>query len=215
MGFQGITWQDIYNFDVGDEFHYTLTASGGGQKIIKTVLAKTSYGNDTVVYTVEHCYQGDGPTGWYSGRDTIIERYNFQSLGMEYWAGHLPLEVDHIVHDGNQYSLLTDRFIGRDQVGYIWGTVCFLQDSCCTGCPGWEYPSGYQYYATGLGNFSSHYYEISEYGTQYFYNYLVYYKKGTETWGTPVATDCDAVIGINEKRSFRKVGPKIASLVMF
>jgi hypothetical protein len=199
MGFHGITWQDIYNYDIGDEFHYTLSATTAGEHSIKIVIDKTAYGYDSVVYTFAHCYQGTGSTGYWSGYDTITEKYNFHSLGMNYWAAHLPMEVNHGDYGGNQYHILPYYFSGRGLNGYSWGTVCFYGDSCWNACPTWEYPHGYEEYVVGLGNTSHYYSEMGSNGNMYMHYDLVYYKKGSETWGTPVATDCEELVGIYKK----------------
>jgi len=52
-GVQNLTWQEVYNYAVGDEFHFAGWATTAGWFKIYKVLARTDYGNDSVKYTME------------------------------------------------------------------------------------------------------------------------------------------------------------------
>ncbi|HZX62813.1 MAG TPA: hypothetical protein VFE66_06340 [Bacteroidales bacterium] len=94
LGIQDLTWQEIYNFDVGDVFHYTLSSNGGGIRTIKKVLSKTTFGNDSITYTMEHCekiFEGIPPY-YETVHDTINVTYSFASTPDNILLSRLPDE---------------------------------------------------------------------------------------------------------------------------
>ena len=108
VGIQDLTWQEIYNFDVGDVFHYLLYA-GGAEAIIYKVLSKTNYGSDSVSYIMEHCSLFRGPS--YPGHDTIITthdtvvtKYVFTPTQDNTWLSRLPGEFYRVASYANVYS---------------------------------------------------------------------------------------------------------------
>src|ERR1035437_5801872 len=50
-------------------------------------------------------------------------------------------------------------------------------------------------YTEGLGLTSRHYKYTDPPSGEHMDEYLVYYKKGSETWGTPIAPDCSVLLG--------------------
>jgi hypothetical protein len=200
IGVQNLTWPEIYNFDVGDVFHYSWYAGGTGAIIYK-VLSKTSYGSDSVSYTMEHCSLFEGPS--YPGHDTIITAHD--TVVITYilaptqdnsWLSRLPAEFLRQGNDPytNSYSMFSsdNRRVKSVSDDFVYTPVSENSDTC------WRV-NNYslltkQNYTEGLGMTMNYFYD-SNMG-QYEQD-LVYYKKGTDTWGTPVSTDCTSLIGIS------------------
>lgn len=204
IGLQDLAWQQVYDFNVGDEFHY----SGGDGWInsyyysdleIYHVLEKTSYGNDSVKYVMEYCRKDTTyiPKGSTTVHDTITMTYNFQQLANTNasWFTRLPeefLNQDNIADFyktnfayGNRQTKSV-RFAAYMMWSYSPGCWVYLGQPGC-----WEIFQHENHYSEGLG--STYYYEecYSNYMlTHTKWNYLEYFRKGSETWGTPVALDC-------------------------
>jgi hypothetical protein len=203
-GIQDLTWQQIYDFNVGDEFDY----SGGEVWIysyfyfkdeIYHVLEKTTYGNDSVKYVMEYCRKDSTyiPKGSSSVHDTISVTYNFLQLANTNasWFTKLPEEFF------NQYNLadsykINFAYNNRQTKSVKFGAYtvdwffphCWIyeiQPAC------WEIFQSENQYVNGLG---LAYYDEECYAnyvhTHTKWNYLKYFRKGSETWGTPVASDC-------------------------
>jgi hypothetical protein len=205
MGVQDLTWQEINNFDVGDVFHYLLSSVGTVSTIYK-VLSKTSYGNDSVSYTMEHCSLSEGPS--YPGHDTIITvhdtiiaKYFFTPSQDNTWLSRLPGEYFTYFGYADDYtfSMFADKnrrvkSRGDDYV-YTWiynGDTCWRNSEKMNAFTIYK-----QKYTEGLGKTMDYYYDYNEGQPQHYEEDLVYYKKGTATWGTPVSTDCTSLIGIS------------------
>jgi hypothetical protein len=202
-GLQAIDWKNIYDFEVGDEFHYWGDYNiGPDWKYIKRVLAKYIYGNiDSVSYVMEYCrrkHLPQPPPNIVTSHDTITETYNFITLSNDYSIKRLPEEF---VHDGYLMPSVYERYLdfnNRQTQAITYDVMSF--DSC------WfyytfEYIPVVKHYAEGLGQTAYYYNDPYSY-----YNpvqeYLQYYKKGLETWGTPVAADCEALFeSINQKEN--------------
>ena len=201
IGFQGMTWHDIYNFDVGDEFHYTgYTPSQFGvhidadhYKIIRRILAKeVSPDNYFVTYNMASC-RDDIITGFSYQHlfinDTIIETYPYDSILSTSSINWLP-EI--FTWWNYHYSAASQNLVpgkaSYHQVGDYY-TCCWKVSP--------DYPKYYSdemEYSPGLG-------QVYTSNTNVWYNFfyhpyqqLVYYKKGNEEWGTKVAADCDGLL---------------------
>jgi hypothetical protein len=209
-GLQDLTWQQIYDYNIGDEFHY----SGGEYHPINypdmyvnysydiyQVLGKTSFGNDSVKYVMEYCHKD---TTWFSGlvtktHDTITVSYNFAQLATSnsYWFSKLPQEFfnqDNVAFDYKQNFELDGR------QNKFFKTGAYMTTPLFPGCWGYNVqPDCFTIflsenkYTDGLGH--SHYQDDcfnSMTGAHIHskWNNLVYFTKGSETWGNPVATDC-------------------------
>jgi len=202
MGTQDFGWKDVYNYQVGDLFHYhghhtALNTSGGVSTTwisIKKVLTKTIHGNnDSVTYTLEHCKRVQVVSTGVSTDtyDTITERHNFVTLANDSSILRMPDEFirANIYSSGydrkiNNYLSRQTKEIDNDKYRYI--------NNC------WVIPEGASivndWYSVGLG-VSEYYKQNSSFIED---EALSYYKKGSETWGTPVATDCNTLVSVEE-----------------
>ena len=203
IGLQDFGWRDVYDFAIGDQFHYGgrfSTFSGGATvKKILTVLGKTVYGNhDSVDYVMQQCirFESGPPSGVSTSFDTITTRYNFVQLDTLEQFMALPNELIPNGYMGsgpsaNRYSRRSGDFNQRqvkttEPDTYAYNT--FIPG--CWSIAIWEMWK-IREYAPGLG---CTYIENMEQGYDN-REVLVYFKKGGETWGTPVATDCNALVG--------------------
>jgi len=79
-GVQEITWKEIYDFEIGDIFHYYYSYGSPVSMYnyrIETVLEKTIKGNfDSVIYTIDRCIRTYAQGGPYNYHDTITETYD-------------------------------------------------------------------------------------------------------------------------------------------
>ncbi|HZX62812.1 MAG TPA: T9SS type A sorting domain-containing protein [Bacteroidales bacterium] len=65
-------------------------------------------------------------------------------------------------------------------------------------------------YTEGLGKILGYYFEFNESQPQHLEEDLVYYKKGSETWGIPIATDCFMLVGISPAAGKKVITVRIA-----
>jgi hypothetical protein len=204
-GDQNLMYKEIYSFSPGDEFHTDYVADkgphwGGSQtKTINKVLsAFWNSTHDTVIYQVSRLV--DDWSGWYDlphyyTLDTILRSYSFSSkfsFGLDYFpeqsvfsfdtTGQLKTVNSFIQYRGNDYntrrvkqqgdghspiSFCSDTLVGSHQS--YWGNTS-SEYKYIDGCGG-------PYYHFGSSDFYHDYYET--------FLRLVYFKKGSETWGKP------------------------------
>ena len=201
LGIQNLTWKDVYNFDVGDEFHwwgYWWGGTGPSWGTMKKVLAKEVFGNmDSVEYTMEYCkimWLPYPPPNIETTYDTILESYNFLTMGNNAIIQNLPQTFQ-----GGPYyhapSFERNMLLpGRQTQEYInW---CYSRFEHCWG-DAFEPSYTIHHYSEGLGNTYTYYqeYEVWPIG---WIETMVYYKKGSETWGTPLASNCSELVPVKE-----------------
>lgn len=201
MGIQNLSWKVIYNFDVGDEFHWSgswWNGTGPSWQTIKRVLAREVFGNmDSVKYTMEYCkimWLPHPPPNVEKTFDTIIESYNFLTIGNNAIIQNLPQTFirssnssyhargyeRYILFPGRQTQEYNDWRYSYS--GYCWGDV-------------FE-PTSYTYdYSEGLGVTYTYHVEFYNWPVQWS-EPMVYYKKGSETWGTPLAPNCSVLLPV-------------------
>lgn len=227
MGLQDLTWQQIYDFNAGDEFHY----SGGEfypvsypeqfysytKSEIYHVLEKTSFGSDSVSYSMEYCRKDTTtyPPSASRVHDTIILTYRFGQLSADNasWFTKLPEEF---INQNNFADSYKGTFsYGNRQTKAVtfgacvvtyWGQGCWMYLSRPE-CPAEQF---YYNYSEGLG--TSHYqqdcYGLAGSHLHSKWNNLVYYRKGSESWGTPVSDNCWLLTG-QEHRENAGMQPRI------
>ena len=218
IGVQPFIWQDVYNFDVGDEFHYKgfweglyLHSLGPSWSIINKILEKTVYGiYDSVAYKIEFCKNEWFPTpppNIWTSYDTVNVTYNFDRLANNLTPQRLPDEF-HGYTPGTSYAPSYARMISdcHGRPVQIFCVYYYLYNSS-THCYSPDNVYYYYHYAPGLGectysfwNWVDSFHEEQD---------LVYYKKGTETWGTPVATDCNALVPVPSMTAAQKTVVRI------
>ncbi len=203
IGFQGMTWHDVYNYEVGDEFQIVgLTNYLWGSHpatidytIIRKVLAKqVASGQENVTYTFESCKEVIdynpllGPTTSYT-HDTIQLSYPYSSSLADSSINWLPEQFAH--SDYRYYSSLHHLVPGIPAYGHSGNYYL-----CCWGLNYYFnlYINNDREYAKGLGQV--HYKTYWTYFDLIKYDYedLVYYKKGNEHWGNPVYVNCSAMM---------------------
>ncbi|MEI7663330.1 MAG: T9SS type A sorting domain-containing protein [Bacteroidota bacterium] len=203
MGIQDFGWKEVYSYNIGDVMHFSGYDNGlaPGQtstwKEIKTVYAKTTWGaNDSVQYKFDRCRStvtNPGNNHVYI-HDTIIIKYNFKTMAADSTIWRFPDQF----YRQNIYASQFDRYmkayndrqtkkVGDDKYRFI--NTCFLV------------PTGSvivnRSYSEGLGQ--SEYFRDDQI-TQNYYK-CVYFKKGTETWGSPVGTQCSPLLDVQEQSS--------------
>jgi hypothetical protein len=202
IGIQDFGWKEVYNFNIGDALHYsgyTNSSTGGPSttwKEIQTVYAKTTYGTniDSVIYKFDRCRStitNPGNNHVYI-RDTIVTKYKFNVMLLDSTILRYP---DQFVRQ-NVYASQFDRYMkayNNRQTKKVTEDKYRFMNSC------WIIPTGsvtlYRNYSDGLG--LTEYYRDDQ-STQEFYR-LVYFKKGSETWGAAVGTQCSPVLDVNEQ----------------
>jgi hypothetical protein len=203
LGLQDISWADIYNFDPGDEFHsygeiwYYPYITHQENFTIRKILVKETHGNnDSVTYHVEYCYHSviysnQGPIV-YNYYDTITERYNFTGNTMDPFALRLPEE-----YTPDEYYINGELSEYKRNISGFGGRIT-QENQCCLYYynPCWEPPvegSGGTTYSVGLGQTS-----WFDGGFDNYTSAMVYYKKGSQEWGTPLAPDCSTLVPVSE-----------------
>jgi hypothetical protein len=207
-GLQELSWQQIYDYSAGDEFHYsggeyhpingTLWYSYTKSEIYH-VLQKTAYGSDSVTYSMEYCRTDTTtyPPSETKVHDTIDVTYRFAQLASANagWFTKLPGEFINHYNFADDYE---ENFAYGNRQTKTVRYGAFAMDFIFAGC--WIYDPHpdcpaeqvYCHYSNGLGQ--SHYQQdcYNDIGGHLhsLWNNLVYYRKGIATWGTPVATDC-------------------------
>lgn len=205
LGLQEFGWRAVYDFAVGDQFHYIGYASNMGgtanSKIIMNVIGKTSYGIDSVDYTFERCRRMEAapPPGITTLHDTVLLRYNFIAMDTVNLFMPLPEELEPnawAAPNGvaNRYYRRNNEFNGRNVKSIEYDYYNFgITVPACWSVSLWEYWHLAEF-APGLGLTHN---QINEMWSS-MWETMVYFKKGAETWGTPVATDCQTLVGFED-----------------
>jgi hypothetical protein len=221
LGVQNITVKDVFNIDVGDEFHYQtsiqyLPMGGYNEDKINIILGKTVFGNyDSVWFQVESCIRWTTwwPEDYGTSYDTILLSYNLIELSNMPVYLMMPDEFIRVTTGFFNDIILANSafqniasFNGRHTNGIQDNSYQF-SSGCWTG--GYDPPisNGIYEYSVGLGQ--THYYYGGFEGPN-IEESLVYFKKGIETWGTPVATDCNALVGFEDKTTPGELSIKIS-----
>jgi len=202
IGIQDFGWQEVYSFNIGDVLHYSgynNSLTGGPNstwKEIQTVFAKQTWGSniDSAEYKFDRCRSTlTNPGGQHVYvRDTLVVRYKYTQLANDSAIWRFPDEFDR----ENVYASKYDRFmkafndrqtkkVGEDRYRFL--NNCFV------------IPAGSiifnRSYSEGLGITETF---RDDQSTQE-YNKLVYFKKGSETWGNAVGTECSPILGGEEQ----------------
>lgn len=208
-GIANLNEQVIYDFDVGDEFHYQggdtpqqwYTTSIYWKRMITILTKEVSQSGNSYIYQASRCMQlkidpwgSSEPPYVENFRDTITFAHPFSSSLTDTSRMQLPGTFIRRNWIDNQvaYSYSRDFNGPNGRQKQIMGENYYMfRDSC------WEW-SGYHFwseYAAGVGCILNE----QKGGNLYLYlDKLVYYKKGEEEWGTRLAADCDQLLGTNE-----------------
>ncbi len=185
-----MTRADIYNFIIGDEFHHQIkhevTDFTWYQWEIRKVIEKEMISTDEIAYTLVRDHWG---YEYFPGSplshdyDTVMETYSELSNYVQNTASFQPYEYDENIY---LYSMLAvDNYNGRPRILTTTDTY-----SDYNNCISHDYFDSFGWwsneYIKGCG---TSYCSWTEDGGEYFQkhtNDLVYFKKGEETWGTPL-----------------------------
>jgi hypothetical protein len=187
LGIQNLTWFEVFDFQPGDVLHIKNAniqcGVNDGEYRIKeikyTYLKRTDYA-DSIIYLIDH-----------EERET--NRVNQVNI-----LTNVHDTIKSVIYDDPEFNILSGEPIINDdgnflqmniQSGYGQGNVKYVyqvpmrryEENC------WKMlifdGGGNSYYMKGLGGDYYEYSGIS--GCDSYDNTLVYYKKGSETWGTP------------------------------
>jgi len=200
-----ITWGDIYDFEIGDEFHYqneimNIPINGYNriEYVARQIIGKEEDQlNHSVSYTVSEkrwgCIDKWQDTTYvadcYHNEDTID--MNYTNLNDRLIVPEImPLEA---VYIGDS---LIDMLLFSDQEKYNSRLIIRIPGNflindqgqwICGQGTGDSYDGEFTYYIPGCGQLFSH--VTADYECEYCCNPcedLVYFKKGDETWGEPL-----------------------------
>lgn len=207
-----LTWMEVYDFQAGDQIHEiylsesfniydNLSQTRREKSIIKNVLVRSEE-IDMVIYTIEQTWKEEithsiRPGEYSTGRDTFKVSY-----GPNPEFDYLPGEP--IVNEGlvMEYSMNLNPFPSKIRAPDYMNQFNFNETDSCgylgqyDGC----FPD--RVYYEGLGGPFG--YCDDNFNGGFSEHKLVYYKKGEETWGTP--------LNINLSVKHRKI-PKSLFLV--
>lgn len=204
IGIQNLQWLEVFNYDIGDEFHYkygdpnfnSCDPYGYASKVIKKILNKTWLGDDTVTYIEELCglYSHDYCNTW-----TYIHRTTTEIFHRSYsWLPNLPDEFIRYGDMADRYSFMIAPLINR-RIKMNNSSATVFYDSCWTyNNPHFFYGYRTIYLEEGLGCTADLTTSAIGSGLYTYGTTLVYYKKGSETGGTPLAADCLSLSGTTE-----------------
>ena len=197
-GVQPFGWTDVYNYNVGDEFHYSGHHAYGSAaatwKMIKRVLEKTVYGNtDSVRYRIERCkktWYPAPPPNTVTLHDTVEEFYNFILMAGNPVIRLLPDEF----YPSSMEAAAISRTNGvyNNRQAQIYNLNGYFRMDSCYNDP-FEVWGPVTWYVPGLGE-ARYMYAYFDITVEQYDNHLVYFNKGSETWGWPVATDCPGLV---------------------
>jgi hypothetical protein len=209
-GRTNLTFEEIFDFQPGDEFHtqylytpyvnYYPTDEGSVIQIILDKIESSSV--DTVIYRIAECKNNIRRNGmsvpvYTRTIDTIMRQYilsDYNQLRSE------PKEP-YLLNDWMEY--LSDNSMGMSANSFMYLTSIPWKLTDASGILwNWGSPDCWNYATFDDYGGSSFFYKgiggpyYSWMGTNITFNYnkLVYYKKGSETWGTPL--NCDSLLQV-------------------
>ncbi len=193
IGFQGLTWHDVYDFDPGDIFettlheNYMITAAHGERdhKYIKVVASKEiSPGGESVTYTLNYCDEvttNDPRFGTSTSNvsGTMTETFPYAHTPASYTGSMVP----DIFNNGSMrdYAMMSGQMPGIPATGWEKGyyECCWKPDGTYI-----HFPNETEY---GKGIGMVHFKKPASIPYPGYFDYadMVYYKKGTQFGGNP------------------------------
>jgi hypothetical protein len=193
IGISSPTQANIFDFNVGDEIHtageYRMQFAQwqyGQHRQIKTILSKdVSANQDTIAYTYERCLARINNDGMAGTTDTSYTTDTVTQQIVLSETSNLDQLTHELFPDSMGYSLTSIRNFASDRRQKVTYNHYYYDDfyACWTlYLDVWP-----RIWIEGLGGpFQNGFYRT---------DMPVYYKKGTETWGTPI--DCSTFLGID------------------
>lgn len=191
VGLQLLTPRKIYNFNIGDEFHYeeSYNNSPNGtetKRVLKITDKYASANTDTVKYTISDYSE----TTTHQYIPTISDTYSHASAvyTQKYIVNDSTIYPVKRINNSNpmgvqlnSYSLRSDPTAPNGKLTQYITTIYITQDEEC-----WREVVDTPYenlnLLQGIGKLSHDLNWWFSYGNEH----LVYYNKASETWGTPV-----------------------------
>jgi hypothetical protein len=219
-GRTNLTFEQIFDFQPGDEFHiafdnspYTFWYPYESGFIIQHILERINGTNtDTVSYKIAECKtstysQGMGQTTITNTSDTVITKFIKSNYTVFAFEPKEPQLIENWPYE------LTENQMGLSATGVLFKTgIPWTLTNATWPLWGdetqqcWNYAmiddfGNSAYYYKGLGG-PYHYYWGIITGN---FKKLVYYKKGTETWGTPLSCDSILQVGLPELKKISEI----------
>ncbi len=187
LGYQKMTIGDIYDFNVGDEIHRKALADGMNSYTINTYIGKNLIHPDSMEYTFHRIHWIYTPDDYWYYNDTITTIYaDINSFVIDV----MPFES--IYDDWELYRYMISKggiYNGRSVLYKNTPRLYWNDEFSCFAFPFELNVTNDYKYIKGCGEFSSYTNFYSGY-----YEYLVYFKKGDDIWGTPLTLP----LGISE-----------------
>jgi len=219
-GVQNLTWFEVYDFQIGDQFHgincTECLDKHSCTEYIQTIEKREDFYSDKgllekIVYTInnEHSRYNYADRSTQYGIDTLKKTIQLQNQNFDI----LPVYTYQHAY-GNDYGIeyTQNRMLFyKNTVAKVipvnhYDHICFT-DSCWT--KGYCLIDGYEpfyYYAKGLGG--PYYTDDTDFFGCIYTRDLVYYKKGNESWGTPL--NITSVENISIDKQLAKIYPNPA-----
>ena len=202
IGVQNLTWMDVYDFQIGDELHvmydyyaygYNCSETHNSKKTIYTILSRINFDN-SITYKVER--KQDKHTSLVF-MDSNSYEYYFDTItwviSSDSLFDILPGVPIITYNKGNPDWAYTHRMLNTDPIEKVIPSTHSTIEQWNENDTCWKYSQGFfgcwpiYSYKKGLGG---PYYECTDMGVDcagWIKNNLVYYKKGSKTWGTPLS----------------------------
>ncbi|MDD3876856.1 MAG: T9SS type A sorting domain-containing protein [Bacteroidales bacterium] len=202
-------YKDFFEFNPGDLFHTIqkdlyyihngtnyIIHSGFINKTIKEVLDVIVFNDDSATYLFDVCshvleYNNNVADTTYN-RDTIVQTYHFNPLPD---STFLMLPFQTFLPQINWYDMPIVYRYQQDRIYHEYNVYNYIaiNDSC------WAYliadpAPQYFRYIEGCGGPYTYFADWMGAVTEYT---LVYYQKGSEVWGNPLAPNCQTLSGIS------------------
>jgi hypothetical protein len=194
LGISNLTNEDVYDYEIGDEFHYYTTKHYWSDEYkISTCIGKiVSKGNDSIVYTFRNIRKYREGSDLYIRIDTNILGYSLSNLPV---IGTLELPLENIgprqYYELYYFYLFYKGFNDKLEIRYYRDPYQPPE-----GCPKWESIL----YIEGIGKLRRYLSWEPHGGFSDASDYLLYYKKGEEEWGEPIFINTN--VNINNSNSY-------------
>ena len=205
MGVQNLTWFDVFDFQAGDEIHSKFTSyetQAGPPTYYRTYtvikyISRINY-SDSIVYQTERTEKDSAFTGTINTDATYFNGIEKKIIKKDKFFDLLPGESYINNQNAIATNVMTDSTIifksNPVEINYnkklnCWSTIPeYYEDG---------YSTRYSKYLKGLGG---PYFKFESFGlylsSSIAENKLVYYKKGSSTWGVPLV-----ISGINQPKA--------------
>lgn len=183
-GIQNFGFEEIYDMEVGDEFHtiYKWEGPSGNNhtvETIKTVTAKSELVNGILTFSFHEDYLTNGAI---PGSGNTTQEVDFNSF-IAHQLEKVPGETLFRSEDNNVIAFSEVLTLNNGPRYKYNGVPVYYYRS--TDCYRYDDPGVVSQYIMGCGGPYSSYYDYHNvWGTK-----LVYYKKGDKEWGTPFNLD--------------------------